>query len=76
VEVERDDVRRWGELWELSDLTEDEQLAGFERLAGLQADPMRREGMTMLEAAVEFLDDDEPEVNALRALMASPPEEW
>lgn len=76
VEVERDDVRRWGELWELSDLTEAEQLAGFERLAGPHADPMRREGMTMLEAAVEFLDDDEPEPSALRALMASPPEEW
>lgn len=76
VEVERDDVRRWGELWELSDLTEAEQLAGFERLAGPQADPMRREGMTMLEAAVEYLDDDEPEASALRVLMASPPEEW
>ncbi len=76
VEVERDEVRRWGGLWELSDLTKAEQLAGFERLVGPQADPMRSEGMTMLEAAVRYLDYDEPEASALRALMASPPEDW
>lgn len=76
VEVDRDDVRRWGDLWALSDLSDAERLAGYERLTGPQADPLRREGMSLLEAAVDALDDEEPEANALRELMATPPKDW
>ncbi len=76
VDVHRDDVSRWGTLWALSDLTDAERLAGFDRLAGPQADNLRREGMAMLEAAIDTLGDEEPEAGPLRELMAVPPQDW
>lgn len=76
VKVHRSDVRRWGEMWALSDLTEAERLAGFARLAGPQADPVRREGISILEAAIDSLNGEQAETNVLRELMASPPEKW
>lgn len=76
VEVHRDDVNRWGSLWALSNLTNAERLAGFDRLAGPQANNLRREGMAMLEAAVDTLSNEEFEVGSLRKLMAEPPQGW
>ncbi|MBW8911303.1 MAG: hypothetical protein JF564_05320 [Sphingomonas sp.] len=76
VDVHRDDVRRWGNLWALSDVTDAERRAGFDRLAGPQADNLRREGMSMLEAAVNISADEEPNAAGLRELMATPPEDW
>lgn len=75
VEVERDDVRRWGSLWALSDLTEAERQAGFDRLAGPQAHLLRREGLALVEAAAGVLGGA-AKPDALRALMARPPGDW
>lgn len=76
VEVHRGDVSRLGALWALSDLTDAERLTGFDRLAGPQANKLRREGMAMLEAAFDALSNEEPEAGTLRALMAEPPQIW
>lgn len=73
VEVRRDDVRRWGTLWELPDLTDAERQAGFDRLAGADAEKFRREGLAVLEAAIHHADDD---VDALRRIMADEAHPW
>ena len=77
VDVKREDVRRWANLWGLTDLTEAERLAGFERLAGPDADRNRRDGLTMLEAAIRKSGgDDESDVRTLREMMSEPPGDW
>lgn len=76
VEVHRDDVRRWGTLWTLSDLTEAEKNAGFDRLAGPQADKLRREGMAMIKEAFDTLGSEDPDAKSLRQLIAEPPQRW
>jgi hypothetical protein len=76
VEVRREDVRRWGGMWALSDLTEAERIAGFGRLAGPEADKCRREGLAMLEAALVAAQSGEPDTSVVRELMATPPENW
>lgn len=76
VEVNREDVRRWATLWGLADLTDAERLAGFDRLAGPEADRYRRDGLAMLETAIRKIGDDQIEIGALRELMSEPPGKW
>ena len=78
VEVDRDDVERWGPLWSLGATTFVEQQAGFDRLAGKTADPKRRLGLQLVERAFAELqlDDEEVEVEDLRRLMADMPDTW
>jgi hypothetical protein len=81
VEVHREDVRRWGGLWSLADLTDAERHAGFDRLAGVGAARHRREGLALIEAASAPLlvnDGDAPslDVGALRRRMADRPISW
>lgn len=74
IDVSRDDVRRWSAMWELSDLTEAERHAGFDRLTGPDADMFRREGLALIETAVQ--NGHEEGVDKLRRIMADPPDTW
>lgn len=79
VTVDREEARGWGELWALSDLTSAERAAGFERLAGQQADKFRREGLELIQIAAQQVADAEDIdelVEAIRELMAAPAQSW
>ena len=76
VTVNRDDVQRWGELWALSDLTDAEKDAGLDRLAGTHADPLRRQGLAMVEIAVHIDEKTENQTGEIRRLMSEAPAEW
>ena len=74
--VDRADVERWAPLWSLGSKSFVEQQAGYERLAGKSADPKRRNGLALVEAAIAASDQDQPEVESLRHIMADLPENW
>ena len=78
VEVDREDVERWGPLWSLGSSTFVEKQAGFKRLAGTTADPKRRLGLQLIEQAIAQIghDSEEVDVAELRRFMSESPEQW
>lgn len=76
VVVDRVDVERWAPLWALGAKSTVEEEAGFDRLAGPSADPKRRRGLTLIEAAAANLDDPKAEAEDFRRLMADSPDAW
>ncbi len=68
VSVERADVKRWADLWDMNELTEEEQTAFADALCGGLADDQRRETVTLLQILSE--EEPEAEIDDLRASMA------
>ena len=76
VVVAQDDVRRWGSLWSLNDVTSEERDAGFGRLAGPNAPQDRREGLALVRAAHASLAEPDVDPSRIRRRMADPVEQW
>lgn len=76
VVVDRADVERWGPLWALGSKTVVEQEAGFDRLVGPSANPKRRHGLALIEAAASKLEHGNPEIEEVRRLMADRADAW
>jgi len=53
VEVSTEDVRRWGSLWKLDDYRNVERLAGWTRLVGREANPLRVRGLQFVRSVAE-----------------------
>lgn len=68
VKVTRADVQRWADLWNLNDLTDEEQEAFRRVLSGDLADERRRDTIALIRSICE--DDPDIEYDALRAAMA------
>ena len=68
VSVDRDDVEHWGKLWDMNDITEEEQAAFADTLCGELADAQRSQTLSLLQSVSD--DNEEPEFADLRAAMA------
>jgi hypothetical protein len=77
VSVAYEDVRRWGALWTLSEPTQIEREASYERLAGEHAATARRDGFALVRAALEVTPHEDGYTTRVRAAMAATAsDEW
>lgn len=70
VTVDREDVRSWAALWSLGEVTTHEQDFAMRLLAGPGANPHRRDGFALVEAATASLSKEERTVERIRAAMS------
>lgn len=76
VTVSQADAARWGALWAMDAVSEDEAEAMLLRLAGEQASRIRREGIGLMTTAYQDLGEAEPTPDALRMRMADLAPSW
>lgn len=76
VTVTREDAVRWGALWSLEGTTDSEIDITFSRLMEKGAAKARREGIKLLLAAHEDLQETAATADALRMRMADLPDAW
>ncbi len=68
VEVDCVDVARWVELWDMDEVTPEEQSAFSESLCGVRANEHRRSTLALLKSVVQ--SDPDAEFDVIRAAMA------
>ncbi len=71
VRVSRADVQRWASLWNMDEVTEEEQAAFSSVLCGNLADESRRNTLSLLQSVCEA--EPELEYDEIRAAMAEVP---
>jgi hypothetical protein len=71
VEVKTSEARAWSESWALESPTDAEKQVMAEMLLGTKAPPSRRNGCTLMRAAVDFTHTTD--TGAVRAAMAGAP---
>lgn len=76
VTVSRADATRWGERWALDKPRSIERKAAFARLGGPLAADARQRGVALARAAYGDLDDEEAELDEIRARMADHSADW
>ncbi|WP_242187217.1 septum formation inhibitor-activating ATPase [Sphingomonas sp. CARO-RG-8B-R24-01] len=76
VTVKRADVERWGKLWSIKKPLAIERKALFERLGGGMAAASRQRGITLTQAGYNDLEDEEGDIDDVRARMADRSDEW
>lgn len=76
VTVKRTEVEHWGKLWSIKKPLAIERNALFERLGGSMASDARQKGIALTVAGYNDLDDEEWDVDDVRARMADRPDEW
>lgn len=76
VTVKSTDVARWGKLWSIKKPKAVERKALFERLGGGLAAVARQRGVALIQAGYSDLDEEDWELDDVRARMADIPEAW
>lgn len=70
AEVTQEDLLRWADLWDMDEITAEEEAAFADTLCGPRSHPRRRDTLILLREVVE--DEGDLELDDLRALMAAP----
>lgn len=76
VTVKREDVERWGKLWSIKKPLAIERKALFERLGGVMAVAARQRGIALTQAGYNDLEDEEWNLDDVRARMADRLDDW
>ena len=71
VTVELDEVREWGSLWKLDELTEIGKNAAWRRITAGDGLVTRSKGLQLIQFATQLLPDDELKANEVRRTMAT-----
>lgn len=76
VVVARADAERWGKIWALEKPLKEERRTMFARLGGALANTERQAGIALVRAAYADLEDDDADIDEIRARMADVAAEW
>lgn len=76
VTVKSTDVARWGKLWSIKTPLAVERKALFERLGGALAAVTRQRGVALIQAGYSDLEEEDWDIDDVRARMADRPDEW
>ncbi|GAA0270645.1 hypothetical protein GCM10009127_08460 [Alteraurantiacibacter aestuarii] len=72
VTVELEDVKRWGELWQMDQLTEQGRTAAWRRINAGEGRSVRSKGLELVRYAALHDTDGVNDTNDVRRLMANP----